>query len=56
MGSLATMTEYCLYLVLQITIHKYRRWWLNLPFELGMSDVGLQVAGMKCRIYLPPYR
>ena len=49
------MTEYCLYLVLQLTIHKYR-WWLNLLFELKMFDVGLQVAGMKCRMYLPPYR
>ena len=56
LGSLATMLEYCLYLVLQLTIHKYRRWWLNLPFELRMSDVGLEVVGMKYRMYLPPCR
>ena len=56
MGSLATMTEYYLYFILQLTIHKHKRWWLNLPFELRISDVGLQVVGMKCRMYLPPCR
>ena len=36
--------------------HLHLRWWFNLPFELWMSDVGLQVAGMECGTNLPPYR
>ena len=54
MGSLATMMEYCLYLVLRLTIDKYKRWSLNIPFELRKSDIGLQMAGMKCRMNLAP--
>ena len=56
LGSLATMIEYCLYLVLQLTINKYRRWWLNLLFKLKMSHVDLQMVGMERMMYLAPCR